>query len=202
MTRRVVRYNPAARGPRPRFPRQKAPSMSYAIIHVGGKQYRVREGERLLVDRSPSTTARRSRRRCCLSAVTATPKIAPERCRRDGESRRAGEGAEDPHRQVQEAHGLQATHRLPRLADPDRDRVDRRRQGEAGPVQAGAVQAGSRCQGRRSGRTAGGLRRTHGGRDRGRRDMGRRSALRGARLRAHAREAQGRDRPARAAAGG
>src|SRR5437762_3670011 len=25
--------------------------MSYAIIHVGGKQYRVREGERLLVDR-------------------------------------------------------------------------------------------------------------------------------------------------------
>ena len=25
--------------------------MSYAIIHVGGKQYRVREGERLLVDK-------------------------------------------------------------------------------------------------------------------------------------------------------
>ena len=25
--------------------------MSYAIINVGGKQYRVREGERLLVDR-------------------------------------------------------------------------------------------------------------------------------------------------------
>src|SRR3954468_10661683 len=25
--------------------------MSYAIIHLGGKQYRVREGERLLVDR-------------------------------------------------------------------------------------------------------------------------------------------------------
>ncbi len=28
--------------------------MSYAIIHVGGKQYRVREGERLLVDRLPT----------------------------------------------------------------------------------------------------------------------------------------------------
>jgi large subunit ribosomal protein L21 len=27
--------------------------MSYAIIHVGGKQYRVREGEWLLVDRLP-----------------------------------------------------------------------------------------------------------------------------------------------------
>ena len=27
--------------------------MSYAIISVGGKQYRVREGERLLVDRVP-----------------------------------------------------------------------------------------------------------------------------------------------------
>src|SRR6187200_3301589 len=33
------------------FPRQKALRMSYAIISVGGKQYRVREGERLLVDR-------------------------------------------------------------------------------------------------------------------------------------------------------
>ncbi len=28
-------------------------AMSYAIIRVGGKQYRVREGERLLVDRLP-----------------------------------------------------------------------------------------------------------------------------------------------------
>jgi large subunit ribosomal protein L21 len=28
--------------------------MSYAIISVGGKQYRVREGERLLVDRLPT----------------------------------------------------------------------------------------------------------------------------------------------------
>jgi len=28
--------------------------MSYAIIHVGGKQYRVREGERLLVDKLPT----------------------------------------------------------------------------------------------------------------------------------------------------
>jgi len=27
--------------------------MSYAIITVGGKQYRVQEGERLLVDRLP-----------------------------------------------------------------------------------------------------------------------------------------------------
>ena len=28
--------------------------MSYAIISLGGKQYRVREGERLLVDRLPT----------------------------------------------------------------------------------------------------------------------------------------------------
>ena len=36
------------------------------------------------------------------------------------------QGPEDPHRQVQEAHRLQAPHGLPRLADADRDRVDRR----------------------------------------------------------------------------
>jgi large subunit ribosomal protein L21 len=39
------------RGPLPAFPRYT--SMSYAIIALGGKQYRVREGERLLVDRLP-----------------------------------------------------------------------------------------------------------------------------------------------------
>ena len=47
--------------------------MSYAIISVGGKQYRVSAGERLLVDRA---RARRRRdvhaARCCSSAATAT----------------------------------------------------------------------------------------------------------------------------------
>ena len=52
--------------------------MTYAIIKVAGKQYRVREGERLLVDRlAQRTTARRSRRPCCSSAATASPKLEP-----------------------------------------------------------------------------------------------------------------------------
>src|SRR5437667_115650 len=45
--RAEIRYDGPVRGPRgPRFH-----EMSYAIITVGGKQYRVQEGERLLVDR-------------------------------------------------------------------------------------------------------------------------------------------------------
>src|SRR2546430_13796108 len=42
----VARLPPLA-GTSPRFPRL----MTYAIISLGGKQYRVQEGERLLVDR-------------------------------------------------------------------------------------------------------------------------------------------------------
>src|SRR5216117_2683157 len=37
----------------PRAPRPRFGAMSYAIISLGGKQYRVQEGERLLVDRLP-----------------------------------------------------------------------------------------------------------------------------------------------------
>jgi large subunit ribosomal protein L21 len=38
----------------PRAPRPRFGAMSYAIISLGGKQYRVQEGERLLVDRVPT----------------------------------------------------------------------------------------------------------------------------------------------------
>ena len=47
--------------------------MTYAIIKVAGKQYRVREGERLLVDRLRRTRVRPSRRPSCSSAETGTP---------------------------------------------------------------------------------------------------------------------------------
>src|SRR3954453_22083843 len=43
------RYTAPSRAPSPRFG-----AMSYAIISLGGKQYRVQEGERLLVDRVPT----------------------------------------------------------------------------------------------------------------------------------------------------
>ncbi len=45
------RYNPSARGPQARVPTLYTYMSTYAIISVGGKQYRVREGEKLLVDR-------------------------------------------------------------------------------------------------------------------------------------------------------
>src|SRR5262249_22796539 len=44
---RIVSYTADSRAPGPRFHAMS----SYAIISLGGKQYRVHEGERLLVDR-------------------------------------------------------------------------------------------------------------------------------------------------------
>ena len=70
-----VRYNPSARGPLPAFfsPVGRRPGnrifMSYAIISLGGKQYRVREGERLLVDRLPTEDGKTFTRMCCSSAA-------------------------------------------------------------------------------------------------------------------------------------
>ena len=46
--------------------------MSYAIISVGGKQYRVREGERLLVDRLALDDGEPSHPPCCSRAATAS----------------------------------------------------------------------------------------------------------------------------------
>ena len=72
-----LRYNPAARGRCPRFPRQKASSMSYAIISVGGKQYRVREGERLLVDRLALDDGASFTPAVLLAGGSGDPQIAP-----------------------------------------------------------------------------------------------------------------------------
>ena len=50
---------------------------SYAIISLGGKQYRVREGERLLVDRLKTDEGKTLTRMCSSSGATETA-----RCRR------------------------------------------------------------------------------------------------------------------------
>ena len=103
-------------------------AMSYAIISLGGKQYRVQEGDRLRVDRVATEEGK-----------TLNPVGAPLRRRqedralaegrhRDRTGRRAREGREGAHRQVQAPHRLQAAHRLPRLADGAADREDRRPQ--------------------------------------------------------------------------
>jgi large subunit ribosomal protein L21 len=51
--------------------------MSYAIITVGGKQYRVREGERLLVDRVRTDEGKRFNPRVLLVGGNGTPDLAP-----------------------------------------------------------------------------------------------------------------------------
>ena len=51
--------------------------MSYAIISVGGKQYRVREGERLLVDRLPLDDGASFTPAGLLAGGSGDPQIAP-----------------------------------------------------------------------------------------------------------------------------
>jgi large subunit ribosomal protein L21 len=51
--------------------------MSYAIIHVGGKQYRVREGERLLVDRLALEDGATFTPTVLLTGGDGEPQIAP-----------------------------------------------------------------------------------------------------------------------------
>ena len=51
--------------------------MSYAIIHVGGKQYRVREGERLLVDRLKTDEGKTFNPRVLLVGGDGKPDLAP-----------------------------------------------------------------------------------------------------------------------------
>ena len=51
--------------------------MSYAIIHVGGKQYRVREGERLLVDRLKTDEGKTFNPRVLLVGGNGTTDLTP-----------------------------------------------------------------------------------------------------------------------------
>ena len=51
--------------------------MSYAIIHVGGKQYRVREGERLLVDRLKTDEGKTFEPRVLLVGGDGNTDLAP-----------------------------------------------------------------------------------------------------------------------------
>jgi large subunit ribosomal protein L21 len=52
--------------------------MSYAIIALGGKQYRVREGERLLVDRLPHAEGKTFHPEILLVADNGRPELAPK----------------------------------------------------------------------------------------------------------------------------
>jgi large subunit ribosomal protein L21 len=52
--------------------------MSYAIISVGGKQYRVREGERLLVDRVPHDEGKTFSPQILLAGGDGEAKLSPD----------------------------------------------------------------------------------------------------------------------------
>ena len=52
--------------------------MSYAIISLGGKQYRVREGERLLVDRVPHDEGKTFHPDLLLLGGDGSPELAPK----------------------------------------------------------------------------------------------------------------------------
>ena len=105
-------------------------TLTYAIIKVAGKQYRVREGERLLVDRLAQEDGATFSPAVLLVGGNDAPGARP-RPEGHGQGARPGQGPEDPDREVQEAHGLSAPHRLPLLAHADRDRADRRHRSAA-----------------------------------------------------------------------
>ncbi|HVM16619.1 MAG TPA: 50S ribosomal protein L21 [Gaiellaceae bacterium] len=52
--------------------------MSYAVISLGGKQYRVREGERLLVDRLPNDEGQTFTPRVLLTGGDGDPQLSPD----------------------------------------------------------------------------------------------------------------------------
>ena len=92
--------------------------MDYAIISLGGKQYRVREGETLVVDRVQDRRGQDVR--------------AGRAARRDGDGRprRCVAHERGPKIRIgkyQQAHRLQAAQRLPRGDLPHRDLARRRR---------------------------------------------------------------------------
>ena len=74
--RRAAANIPRLAGACPRFHVQFSTAMSYAIISIGGKQYRVREGERCSSTASTPRTARRSRP-CSSSAATVSRSSRP-----------------------------------------------------------------------------------------------------------------------------
>jgi hypothetical protein len=95
--------------------------MSYAIISLGGKQYRVHEGEKLLVDRVTTDEGKTFHPDVLFVGGDGKADFKPR------------EGREDPHRQVPQANRLPAAHGLPQLALADRDHRDRSEAGREAP---------------------------------------------------------------------
>src|SRR5918911_5177543 len=70
--RRIAATLGPSRAERPRFH-----AMSYAIISLGGKQYRVSEGERLLVDKVPTAEGKTFHPDVLLTGGNGKPNLSP-----------------------------------------------------------------------------------------------------------------------------
>ena len=119
----------------------------YAIVKTGGKQYRVEEGQSLLVERLPVEDGARSRfSRCCSSTASESWTATSSRTVTvAGSRRRPRARSEAADRQVQAQARLQAAQRPPPGADPARghgDQVWRRRKRAPAP-EGSAVAEGS-----------------------------------------------------------
>ena len=113
-------YTGRLAGTRPRFD-----AMSYAIISLGGKQYRVQEGERLLVDRLPTEEGKTFHPEVLMLGGDGAFELAPKGVQVTAKvvgarARTTRSGSASPSRR-----GLPPAHRLPRQALADRDPVDR-----------------------------------------------------------------------------
>ena len=83
--------------------------MSYAIIKLAGKQYRVQEGERILVDRLAQDEGKTFHPDVLLFADDGKTRVRAEGRAGDGQDRVAHAGRQDPGRQVPPQDGLQAS---------------------------------------------------------------------------------------------
>ena len=176
--------------------------MSYAIITVGGKQYRVREGERLLVDRlaledgatfTPDRAARRRRRRA--AARPGGRRRSPRRCSAQAKGPKIRIGKYKKRTGYKRHTGFRASLTQIQIESIGGGRPTREAEGEARRSQAAEAAADEAA-------APSGLpervRGPDGRRDQGGgADLGRRGARGRARVRAGARQAQGRDRRAR-----
>ncbi len=135
--------------------------LMYAIVKTGGKQYRVEEGQSLLVERLPDDDGAK----VGLEPLLYVDGSEVDRRRRTlagegrGASRRPRARPEAPHRQVQAQARLQAPHRAPPGADPARS--------DLGQARRRTFALEGEVRSRREARGRAGLRRNRGGRQAG-----------------------------------
>ena len=120
----------------PHFPRQRASSHELRD-HLPRWQAISRQRGPAAARRPPLDRGRQDVHARCAARRWRRRAVARAEGRdRDRQGPRPAARPEDPDRQVQEAHRLQAPHGLPRRSDADRDRVDRGQEEGCGEAEA------------------------------------------------------------------